>query len=52
MNMNMNMNILSDIWSSITGNLRMRVKDPLIGSFVVAWLLCNWDRIEHEEIWS
>lgn len=39
------MNILSDVWSSITGNLRTRVKDPLIGSFVVAWLFCNWDKL-------
>lgn len=39
------MKVLSDVWTSITGNANARVKDPVIGSFVVAWILCNWDKL-------
>ncbi|WP_397471945.1 hypothetical protein [Rheinheimera sp.] len=39
------MKVLSDVWSSITGNVNTRVKDPVIGSFAVAWIICNWDKL-------
>lgn len=39
------MKALTDIWSSITGNVNTRAKDPVIGSFVIAWTLCNWDKL-------
>jgi hypothetical protein len=39
------MQVLGDIWSSIKGSSRTRVKDPIIGSFVVSWVICNWDKI-------
>ena len=39
------MQILDEIWTSIKGNTRTRVKDPVIGTFIVAWCFCNWDKI-------
>lgn len=39
------MKVITDIWSSITGHLNTRAKDPVLGSFVVAWVLCNWDKL-------
>ena len=39
------MKALTDIWSSITGNVNTRAKDPVIGSIVIAWTLCNWDKL-------
>ncbi|WP_417439942.1 hypothetical protein [Idiomarina abyssalis] len=39
------MKVLSDVWSSITGNANTRIKDPVIGSFIVAWVICNWDKL-------
>lgn len=39
------MKVLDDVWNSITGNVNARVKDPVIGSFVLAWILCNWDKL-------
>jgi hypothetical protein len=37
--------VLNDMWSSVTGNMNTRAKDPVIGSFMVAWIICNWDRL-------
>jgi len=39
------MKALAEVWSSITGNINTRAKDPVIGSFIVAWALCNWDKL-------
>lgn len=39
------MKALTEVWSSITGNINTRAKDPVIGSFIVAWALCNWDKL-------
>lgn len=39
------MQILNDIWSSIKGNTKTRVKDPVIGTIVVSWCFCNWDKL-------
>ncbi|WP_025630300.1 hypothetical protein [Vibrio parahaemolyticus] len=39
------MQVLDDIWSSIKGNAKTRVKDPVIGAFVVSWCFCNWDKL-------
>lgn len=39
------MQVLDDIWSSIKGNAKTRVKDPVIGAFVVSWGFCNWDKL-------
>jgi len=39
------MQALDDIWSSIKGNAKIRVKDPVIGAFVVSWVFCNWDKL-------
>lgn len=39
------MQILDDIWKSITGNLKTRVTDPFLGSFITSWALCNWDKL-------
>ncbi|TLU65301.1 hypothetical protein FE810_08400 [Thalassotalea litorea] len=39
------MQVLDDIWASIKGNAKSRISDPIIGTFVVSWVLCNWDRL-------
>ncbi|MEH6472223.1 MAG: hypothetical protein V7752_13320 [Halopseudomonas sp.] len=39
------MQALNDIWSSIKGNATTRVKDPVIGAFIVSWCFCNWDKL-------
>jgi len=39
------MQVLDDIWSSIKGNAKTRIKDPVIGAFVVSWCFCNWDKL-------
>lgn len=39
------MQIIDDIWSSIKGNARARVNDPILGTFIVSWLFCNWDKV-------
>lgn len=39
------MQILDDIWKSITGNIKSKVTDPIIGAFVISWSLCNWDKL-------
>ncbi|MCW8833799.1 MAG: hypothetical protein OQK09_12205 [Colwellia sp.] len=36
------MKILEDIWSSVVGNATTRVSDPVIGTFLTSWLICNW----------
>ena len=36
------MQVLDDIWSSIKGNSKARVRDPVIGTFIVSWAVCNW----------
>jgi len=39
------MKILEDIWSSVVGNATTRVSDPVIGTFLTSWLICNWHYI-------
>jgi len=39
------MQVLDDIWASIKGNVKTRINDPIIGTFVLSWALCNWDRL-------
>tara|TARA_R110001606_G_scaffold21158_4_gene74938 strand:+ start:23154 stop:24461 length:1308 start_codon:yes stop_codon:yes gene_type:complete len=39
------MQVLDDIWSSIKGNSKARVRDPVIGTFIVSWAVCNWDKL-------
>lgn len=39
------MKVLDDIWSSIRGHTQTRVKDPVIGAFIVSWCFCNWDKL-------
>ena len=36
------MKILEDIWSSVVGNATTRVSDPVIGTFLTSWVICNW----------
>jgi len=39
------MQVLDDFWASIKGNAKTRINDPIIGAFVITWVLCNWDRL-------
>ena len=39
------MKTLNEIFSSITGNTKTRISDPLIGAFVVSWITCNWNHL-------
>jgi len=39
------MKILNDILSSITGNAKTRISDPLIGAFICSWSACNWNHL-------
>ena len=39
------MQVLNDIWSSVRGSTNTRVKDPIIGTFIVSWCVCNWDKL-------
>jgi hypothetical protein len=39
------MQVLDDIWASIKGNAKARYRDPLIGTFIVSWCFCNWDKL-------
>lgn len=39
------MQALDDIWASIKGNTKTRIKDPIIGTFIVSWSFCNWDKL-------
>jgi hypothetical protein len=36
------MKFLEGIWSSVVGNATTRVNDPLIGTFLTSWCICNW----------
>ena len=36
------MKFLEDIWSSVVGNATTRVNDPVIGTFLTSWCICNW----------
>ncbi|NOI25946.1 hypothetical protein [Vibrio mediterranei] len=36
---------LKEIWASLTNNVSSRVSSPFFGAFLVAWLLCNWDKL-------
>lgn len=36
------MKFLENIWSSIVGNVTTRVSDPVIGTFLTSWVICNW----------
>jgi hypothetical protein len=37
--------ILGSFFSSVRGNIKTRISDPLVGTFVCSWALCNWDRL-------
>ena len=39
------MKFLEELWDAIKGNTVARVKDPIIGTFVISWLVCNWYEI-------
>ncbi|WP_299802779.1 GntR family transcriptional regulator [uncultured Shewanella sp.] len=39
------MKTIDDIWSSISGSAKTRITDPIVGSFLVSWCLCNWNYI-------
>jgi hypothetical protein len=39
------MKILDDILSSISGNTKTRISDPLLGAFIISWITCNWNHI-------
>ncbi len=39
------MQFLDDIWASVKGNATTRIKDPIIGTFILSWCLCNWDKL-------
>lgn len=39
------MQALDDIWASIKGNTKTRIKDPIVGTFIVSWSFCNWDKL-------
>lgn len=39
------MQFWDDIWSSVKGNAKTRVKDPVFGAFVISWCFCNWDKL-------
>ncbi len=36
---------LEDIWSSISSNTKARVSDPFAGTFILSWVLCNWNNL-------
>lgn len=36
---------LEDIWSSISSNTKARVSDPFAGTFILSWVLCNWNHL-------
>ncbi|WP_285163104.1 GntR family transcriptional regulator [Shewanella goraebulensis] len=37
------MKVIDDIWSSIWGSSKTRVTDPFVGTFIVSWVICNWN---------
>lgn len=39
------MQVLDDIWSTIKGNAKTRIKDPIAGTFIFSWCFCNWDKL-------
>jgi len=39
------MEILDDIWASLKGSAKTRINDPIIGTFICSWVICNWDRL-------
>lgn len=39
------MKILQDLWDSIKGYAKVRVNDPILGTFIVSWSIFNWDKI-------
>lgn len=39
------MQVLDDIWASVKGNAKARYRDPLVGTFIVSWCFCNWDKL-------
>lgn len=39
------MKVLKDIWSSVSENSKAKVADPIIGTFIASWALCNWDKL-------
>ncbi|MDE1309550.1 cell envelope integrity protein TolA [Vibrio aestuarianus subsp. cardii] len=36
---------LKEIWASLTNNVSSRLSSPFFGAFLVAWALCNWDKL-------
>ncbi|CAI1883175.1 MULTISPECIES: hypothetical protein [Serratia] len=39
------MKIIDDICASIAGNAKTRINDPFIGTFIISWLVCNWNHL-------
>ncbi|WP_410525174.1 hypothetical protein [Pseudomonas aeruginosa] len=39
------MKILEDIFASVSGNAKAKISDPFLGTFIVSWLLCNWNHL-------
>lgn len=39
------MQVLDDILTSMKGSAKTRVRDPIIGTFIVSWSFCNWDKL-------
>ncbi|USE69718.1 hypothetical protein CTT31_11525 [Pseudoalteromonas maricaloris] len=37
------MKVLDDIFSAISGPAKTRVSDPIVGTFICSWLICNWN---------
>lgn len=37
--------MLSGVINSVRGNLITRFRDPVVGSFLIAWCVCNWDKL-------
>jgi hypothetical protein len=39
------MKFIENILSSISGNAKAKVNDPLIGTFILSWIVCNWKEL-------
>ena len=36
---------LNEIVSSVKGEVNARHRDPILGTFILAWIACNWDKL-------
>lgn len=39
------MKFLEEFWDAVKGNTIARVRDPIIGAFIIAWLISNWKEV-------